>query len=62
VRGTVVTKENPRRAGTVQHERYGVIMRSAGFTVADFIAKGGDRKALTYAVAGGHAKLSGGRT
>jgi hypothetical protein len=53
----VETKENPRRPGTVQHERYEKLKRFGGKTVQAYLAAGGHRTALNYAVAGGHVRL-----
>lgn len=54
---TAVSKENPRRAGSVQFDRFAVVQKFSGKTVAQFMAGGGDRDALRYAVHTGDAKL-----
>jgi hypothetical protein len=55
----VVTKANPRRAGTGQHVRYDQIVAHDGKTVAEYVAAGGHLDALTYAVSGKHVTLEG---
>jgi membrane protein involved in colicin uptake len=52
-------KENPRRKGTIQHERFAVLQKFHGKTVDEFLKKG-ERTALNNAIARGEAKTSGG--
>lgn len=52
-----VDKRNPRRPGTVQWERYEVIIKNEGATMRQFIDAGGDGQALKYAAKTGHAKI-----
>lgn len=54
---TVLDRRNPRRPGTVQFDRYEVIIKFDGRPVSEFLAGGGDGQALTYAIKTGHAKL-----
>jgi hypothetical protein len=55
----VVTKANPRRAGTGQHTRYEQILAHDGKSVAEYVGAGGHLDALTYAVEGKHVTLEG---
>lgn len=54
----VKTKENPRRAGTVQFERYAAIVKHNGKTVATYKKNGGDSTALSRAIKGKDVSLS----
>lgn len=47
---TIKVKENPRRKGTTQYERFDKLMKFGGKTVEEFMAKGGDRNALNLAL------------
>lgn len=57
----IKTKENPRREGTVQYDRYQAILdKGANKTVATFLETGGknaDRDAVRYAVQQDHIEL-----
>lgn len=57
----IKTKENPRRPGTVQYDRYQAILDKGGNkTVAAFLETGGkhaDRTAVRYAASQDHIEL-----
>jgi hypothetical protein len=56
---TVVAKENPRRKGTGQHDRFAILMKHHGKTVGDYMKKG-ERPTLNLAVERGEVKVSKG--
>lgn len=53
----LTTSANPRKAGTVQAQRFDVILAFNGKKFSEFVAGGGDATALKYAVQTGHVKM-----
>lgn len=56
---TLLTKENPRRAGSGQAARFDVLRKFSGKTVEAYLAaKGAHVTCLRFAVANGEAKVA----
>jgi hypothetical protein len=53
----VLAKENPHKAGSVQHQRMATLMAHAGRTVADYLEAGGCRLKLKHALEQGWVTL-----